>query len=93
MYEHEEAALWGYFVCGAPCTIISNLGVSFGIANGTSGRMHSLTTRDGSDISDDIKCALARGETELEISPPLAINVTPDVSKRQRRRLLGSKGL
>eukprot|EP00966_Prymnesium_polylepis_P279175 6449669-Prymnesium_polylepis.1 len=25
-YEHEEAGLWGYFVCGAPCTITSNLG-------------------------------------------------------------------
>jgi hypothetical protein len=58
-YEHEEAGLWGYFVCGAPCTITSNLGVSFGIANGTSGKMHSLTTRDGSDMSDQIKGALA----------------------------------
>eukprot|EP00966_Prymnesium_polylepis_P322674 7378921-Prymnesium_polylepis.1 len=50
--------------------------------------MHSLTTRDGSDMSDQIKDALARGETELEILPPLSINVVPDVSKRQRRRLI-----
>ena len=85
--------MWSYFVCGAPCLITGNIGVCYGLANGTSGRLHSLTLSDGQEFSDELAAALAAGDTELTLSePPLSVNVEPDVSRRQRDRLLRPRG-
>lgn len=42
MYQRNES-LWGVFVQGAPCYITANLLARAGVANGTTGRLHSLT--------------------------------------------------
>ena len=75
-----------YFVKGAPCSITGNVGVTFGLANGTTGNLHSLTMEDGSTLADHL--AMADGsQTEIVIPEPLSINVVPDIGKKQRERI------
>ena len=87
LYEHEPA-LWGYYVKGAPATINFNIATSRGLVNGCPAMMDSLTLADGQSLDVLLETAIRNGTTEIEIEPPVSINVVPDLPDDELQTLL-----
>ena len=91
IYTHEET-FWGYYVKGAPVSIIFNIATSRGIVNGCAGVMESLTLADGRTLEETIAAGGAiKSDGVIELgSPPLCYNVAPDLPADEAAVLLAS---
>jgi hypothetical protein len=79
----HNAFFWQYFVYGAPCNLTTNINPDIALANGTPARLHSMTfdkSEDYFDIINQLEEQDVPYGDEIEINPPLAVNVTIDKS-------------
>ncbi|MFY7871366.1 MAG: AAA family ATPase, partial [Limnohabitans sp.] len=66
-----------YFVAGAPCMVLDNVGTARGIANGTTGTYHSLRVHpeDEGDLRAQLEAGPAPGSIIWLSHPPECLNV------------------
>ena len=79
----DQDALWGYFVKGAPAVINFNIATSRGLVNGCPARMDSITLAEGESLDAMLAAAKKDGLIEIEIPPPLSVNVTPELPDQE----------